>query len=268
MRTQDVIIKTIDDIPIVREAPVRVLGKNTEYKAIVDQDKETVSIVSNNYQLVQHRDIWQKIQEMKNLKVKKAVIYRDGKILHVELAEVRPKKIEMIDGDYMTRRIRIFNSYDLTHALSVQSFGIRLVCTNGMIAPVFTERFRGRHTYDSIDIDELNKYIKVAFEIWATTGSLLRRAEKMIVPVEDVLKYMKYLPKKYHKIIVENLDKKESVYVIWNETTRTITHDMTKNMQTGSLIRHQQEANNIFKILKAEDEEPWSNRPLPPTESS
>ena len=215
---------------------------------------------------MQHRDIWQKIQEMKQLKVKKAVIYRNGKVLLVELAEVRPKKLELLEGDYMTRRIRIFNSYDLTHALSVQSYGVRLVCTNGMVAPAFTERFRGRHTYDSIDIGELNKYINVAFEVWATTDQLFKKAEKMVVPVKDALKYMKYLPKKYQKIIVENLGKKENVYVIWNESTRTISHDMAKNMQTASLVRHQRQANNLFKILRAEDEPDWGNDPLPPTE--
>jgi len=266
MKIQDLIVKNIGDIPTVEEAPVRVLGKNTDYKAIVNSDKETVSIVSKNYQLVQHRDIWKKIHEMKQLKVKDAVIYRDGKVLLVELAESRPKKLELLEGDYMTRRIRIFNSYDLTHALSVQSYGVRLVCTNGMIAPAFTERFRGRHTYNSINIGELNKYIKVAFEVWATTNKLFKKAEKTIVPVKDALKYMKYLPKKYQKIIIENLNKKENVYVIWNESTRTIAHDMTKNMQTASLVRHQRQANNLFKILKAEDEPAWGNRPLPPTE--
>jgi len=267
MRSQDVIVKNIGDIPTVKEAPVRVLGKNTDYKAIVNSDKETISIVNKNYQLVEHRDIWKKIQEMKQLKVKEAVIYHNGKVLLVELAEVRPKKLELLEGDYMTRRIRIFNSYNLTYALSVQSYGVRLVCTNGMIAPAFTERYSARHTSNNINIDELNKHINVAFEVWATTGNLFKKAEKTIVPVKDALKYMKYLPKKYQKIIVENLNKKENVYVIWNESTRTITHDMAKNMQTASLVRHQRQANNLFKILKAEDEPDWGNIPLPPTES-
>jgi len=68
MRSQDVIVKNIGDIPTVKEAPVRVLGKNTDYKAIVNSDKETISIVNKNYQLVEHRDIWKKIQEMKHTK--------------------------------------------------------------------------------------------------------------------------------------------------------------------------------------------------------
>ena len=190
MEQEYVVIKKAEDIPGVKEEPVRVLRLDTDYKAIVETDtNETLSIVSDKYQLSPHRDVWNEIEKLKQYKITNGQLYKYGNAMIIELIDKKTEKEELIPdtGDYFERQVRVLNTYDLTRALSVQSIGLRLVCKNGMMAPGMIERFRKAHTYNNIDINEISKYVEFSMEACTQSGEILRLSAKQIVETKKTV---------------------------------------------------------------------------------
>jgi hypothetical protein len=251
MKWKESTIDSIHNIPWVQTVPVIIHNKDTGYKAIVNQEtQDTISIVSQAYQPIQHHDVYNTIASLKDYKVFGASIYRLGRMMMIELKESNPIQHELIPGDYFENRIRIFNSYDGSKALSVQSYGIRLVCTNGMVAPTLVHSYHKVHAFQNIDLAEVEKHIELAAELWGESKELIQAANKTTIDVNEVLEKFNFLPKKYTKIVRENLSQKETVYDTWNELTRTISHDMKPHVGTNNLVESQREVNKIFQLVK------------------
>ncbi len=250
MEQEYVTIKKAEDIPDVREVPVEVLEQGTDYKAIVETDtNETLSIVSDKYQLTPHSSVWAQVKTLGKFKVTRAQLYKYGNAMIIEIRDKVAQNIEVMPGDLIERQVRVINTYDLTRALSVQSIGLRLVCKNGAMAPGMVERFRKSHTYNNIDVNEIGKYVELSMEAWAKSGELLRLSAKQIVESKPTVEGLKF-PKKYTEIILEKLDKKNDIYTIWNATTETITKDIAPNIQTAGLLEFQYKANSVFQLVK------------------
>ena len=252
--SQEYVMKTLKSVPLVKEEPVLILGKKTDYKAIVDTDTtETLSIVSNDYQLLQHKEVYETIQNMGKYSFRDATLFNKGKALMIELEPAKNTKIELLPGDYIEPRVRIFNSYDKSRALSVQSFGLRLVCSNGMMAPGFSDIYHRSHMHQNIDIDMLSKQIDIAFVAWNNTPEILKKATQVEVEVGVVVDGIRHFSDKYKKIVTEHLDEKATVYDLYNELTRTITHDIAPNISTDRLVYLQKQANTVFKYVEDEN---------------
>jgi len=246
-------IESIYNIPWIQTIPITLYDKDTGYKAIVNPEtKDTISIVSNAYQPIQHHDVYDAVDKLGEYKICNASIYRRGRIMMIEVEEKSPIKQELLPGDYFHNRIRVFNSYDGSKALSVQSFGIRIICTNGMIAPVTVHNYHKVHAFQNIDLAEVEKNIELAKELWGESKELIRAATKVDINVAEVMEKFNFLPKKYTKIALENLDAKETVYDTWNELTRVVTHEMQPHISTNNLVETQKEVNKIFQLVKVE----------------
>jgi len=249
MRAQEIQINSIDDIPEVEEYPVRIKGKETEYKAIIEKETgKTVSITSATYQLVQHREVWNSVQQMTQY-LCRGKLCKNGKLLVIEL-EDKTDHFELLPGDYLRRGARIFNSYDLTRALTVQSYGLRLICKNGAVAPGMVDRIRKVHQYQNIEVPEIADYVELAMAAWSASAETLQLAARKTVIVKQALKLVQRIPEKYLKIVKDNLDETETVYNIWNELTRTIMHDAQPHIATPRLVKMQLIANRVFTILQ------------------
>jgi hypothetical protein len=253
--TNELTIENPKDIPIVQEAPVFVLGKQAEeYKSIVDAvTKQPLSIVSNIYHPIQHRTVYEKTLEEKEFKIAKALICNKGRTLIIDVIDKVKKEIEILPGDNIVRHVRVFNSYNRKKALSVQSYGMRLVCMNGMIAPGMVDRFRRVHTFKDIALTDISKYIKIGMEAWQQSARLIEASTKITIDIKETfkeLKFHKMFAKKYLKTIQDNLNKKETIYDTWNEVTRTLTHDAAQNISTEHLISLQERANRLFDVVR------------------
>jgi hypothetical protein len=249
IKMKEISIHNIQGIPVVFQQDIELFDKPTGYKALVDEKtKETVSIVTDKYQPIQHRAVWIEAEKQKNYMIKTAQLYNKGKSFMIELKERTPHKVELLPGDYLERGVRLFNSYNCTKALTVESYGLRLVCMNGMVAPMGIQRYHKAHVYNNIDINELGKYIELAMEAWVSSKEVFKKATQISMNVDKAIEKIGYLPKKYAKIITENLSKKETLYDIWNEVTRTITHDMAPNVSTNILVYAQKQANKVLTM--------------------
>lgn len=270
MKQKEILVSKQTDIPYAEEYPIIIRDNETDYKAIINPDtNNTFAIVSKDYQLVPHRDVYEQIMNSDKFEIKRSAVYKKGRTLMIEIVPTETEKIELIPDtkDYVEPRARIFNSYDTTKALSVEGYGMRLVCSNGMIAPGFTSRYRKTHSFTNIDINDINRNIELALNTWTTSAEQLQYANTKKVDVAYTLALSKF-PKRYLKPANELLLGKqtETVYNIWNALTNVVTHIVDDNVQTGTLVSYQKKANNVFKALNDPRAEPKLSSELPKLE--
>lgn len=261
----------LETIPLAEEQGLQLYNKPTGFKAIYNPDTKAVyTVTSDSYQLIQHRDVWNAIAKLAKFKVGDTALYKGGGVMVIELLPKTPIKEELIVGtkDFFEPRVRIINSYDTSKALSIQAYGMRLVCTNGMIAPGFVNRFKQAHTFQNIDIETLGDKIELAMNSWTATRDQIKQASTKRVNIEYAIHSVGKFPKKYadevRKLLKPKLD---TIYNVWNAFTNVLSHQMKENVQTGTLIKYQQRANKVFTLLNdPQAEEDWNPTQIPPTE--
>jgi hypothetical protein len=254
-------IKKVDDIPLVKLEPV--VMKNefpTDFVGVMeDKTNHTLGVGSTKYQLVQNRDVYNAILQLKDYKIMKAELHRFGRRMVIEVQPTKDLTVELLPKDKFSPMARIFNSYDGTRAVTVESFGMRLVCTNGMIAPVKGSwSSRNIHIGDSIDLNDLSDNITKAINLWEKSRKTITASSTLKVDSELALFYVGF-PQRYRKVAMETLKKEDTVYNVWNEMTRFVSHDMNgskgkqKSALHGRQIRMQKQANQVFDFLQMPD---------------
>ena len=253
----DIKIKDAKMIPEIKMVPVKIYDKETGYKAITTVGtNDTISIVTNAYQPVAHKDVYNEVKKLDKFKINNAMVLKGGRTLMLEITDIKPQEIEIFPGDSVIRQVRVFNSYDGTRALSVSSFGMRLICKNGAVAPGLVDRYKKIHTFKDIQISEISKYVELGMEAWANSKEVLVRASKTIVVVEDVLGKYKLLSGKYMEIVKTTVDKtadkgKDTVYNIWNAYTNVITHSVSEKTRMSKVVNLQRNVNKLFNLVPA-----------------
>ena len=98
-------------------------------------------------------------------------------------------------------------------------------------------------------IKKLEEQIEACIAVWQDTTELMERANETTVHVKDILEDIDFLPKKYMKIVTDKLKDEETLYNIWNEYTRVITHEIGPKVKTNGLLSLQKRANKILTIV-------------------
>jgi len=255
-------VSCLENIPDVELTPVKVLGQSTPYQAIVEKPTDrTLHVVSDVYQLLPHKEVFEAVDKLEDYNISLGQIYKDGKRLVIELSEKKEVKHELLPGDYYHRKVRILNSYDCSMGLSVLSYGMRLVCKNGMMAPGFQRRIHKVHAHGTINLDDLDKYVEYAMESWNNTDRIFQVAYHKVIKLEDAVAELKYFPQKYMDLVQKKVKDKDTVYNIWNAFTNVISHDISGNVNMDAVIWHQKQANKIFNLVKKDlkEEVKWAN---------
>lgn len=257
-------------IPLVDTAEITVRGIIEEgFKAIVNTEGKTIAVQKKTYQLVQHRDVVSELLNNDDFKQKyrivEATIYKSGCTMMLEIQPLQEQRIELVPGDFLAPSVRVFNSYDSTKALTVESFGMRLICSNGAVAPGGVDRYHKVHTHQNANITELSSQIEKAMKTWEVSSGTLKKAYTKIVDVEDTLKLLKNFPEKYLKIVKADLRRNDTLYNVWNALTSCITREMT--VSTSTLVNYQNMVNKIFNVLNDPEVDPLLNDSAPVTET-
>lgn len=120
------------------------------YRRVFREDRdETLSIVSDQYKLVQHKDALQPAVALlhgEGWGVKASRVERNGASAFVEL-ERRDKTVTIV-GQQVGERLMLRNSYDKSSSLSFTLGAIVLICGNGAVAPRGKVGFSGHHVGD------------------------------------------------------------------------------------------------------------------------
>jgi hypothetical protein len=257
-------------IPLV--TPETVFDKNgnelKNHKVIFNSEGVDIASQKMTYQVVQHRDVIDQLQKdpefNQKYRIDTATVYKSGCVLMLEVVPLQKTEVEIVPGDNIAPSVRIYNSYDSTKALIVESFGMRLICKNGAVAPGGVDRFHKAHTHQNADITQLNQAIEKAMATWEVSANTLRKAYTKNVDIEDTMKLLKNFPEKYKKIVIQNLRRIDTLYNLWNALTNCITFEV--NVSTSTLISYQNMVNKIFKVLSEDDI--TASTPLPETQNT
>lgn len=123
----------------------------------------TLSIMTDEYKLVQHREVMTPAVEVlgkDGWTVRASRVQRDGAAAFVELW--RPNHGVKVVGEQVGERILMKNTYDGTTQLSIQIGAVVLVCLNGAVVPgTGSAGFTSRHTGDVNDrVEFMHKNIR------------------------------------------------------------------------------------------------------------
>jgi hypothetical protein len=252
MKQYQIEVKKADDIPIAKEHPIVIEKHKTDYKAILDSnDGETISIVTNKYNLVQHKDVFDTVSKIPGYKIAKAMLYRNGGRMYVDMVSELNPKLEIMKKDDFIIKARVMNSYDGSSKLLVRSSALRVVCTNGMLAPVGRKSFPVKIHKGSVDISHLTGKVEEAITQWDTIAPVLRESMEKVVPTKLATQYIGNFPKKYIDNVIAGTKKKDSIYNIWNGFTYVLSHESGVNEKV--LMEHHDKVNKVFDLLKMDD---------------
>jgi len=237
-------------IPLVDEVILLAHERETGVKAIVDRKTmNTICVVNQENQIVQHNHVLKEVLKLKNYTIKKLLLMENGRSLLIEVTERTPQKIELLPKDYLECGARIVNDYTKNKGLSVQGYAVRLVCTNGITAPVNADKV-AVEAFGTADFnEELETKINSSFKVWEEQADLFKSANETTVHVKDILQDHAFLPKKEMEEVIGNLKDEESLYNIWNEYTRVIQHKLAPKKKTLNIIGMQKRANKILKVV-------------------
>ena len=246
---KELVLDDVKKIPKVDEVPLIAHERDTGCKAIVDlSTMETICVVKKDNQIIQHQQVYNEVSKLENYVIKRTLFMNGGQKMMIEVTERTPKKIELLPNDFLECGARIFNDYGKSRGLSVAGYGMRLICENGVVAPKVGRKMQIFAYGTSEFAKELEEQIAASIAVWQDTTEIMERANETTVHVKDILEDIDFLPKKYMKIVTDKLKDEETLYNIWNEYTRVITHEIGPKVKTQGLLSLQKMENKILTI--------------------
>jgi len=139
-------------------------GKVIEDKKVVfrSDNNEQLGVVGKKYGVIQNSDcfaFFNIICQKHNANICTVHEYNKGATVHL-LAEVKDKKFDARVGDEVGFRFNLWNGFDGLHKAQVSFGALRLVCTNGLVAPGKDfQSIEIRHTMNAVS--RMDQAVKV-----------------------------------------------------------------------------------------------------------
>jgi len=249
VRPKEILIEAENQVSKVDEVELDAHERDTGYKAVVDLNTMgTICVVKKDNRIIQHQHVIEEVNKLDNYIVKKTTLAHEGRVLTMELTEREPKQVELLPEDVMECGAHIINDYGKSRGLSVQGYGIREVCTNGMVGMANATKMQVDAYGTAEFAKELEEQIKASLDVWKDVGDLMKRANEIKVSVKDIYDTIDFLPKKYMDLVIDKFDDQESLYKIWNTYTEVITHEIGPKVQTAGKLSLLKRANKILEI--------------------
>ena len=249
MSESEIVIEADDKIPTIEEVELEAHDRDTGHKAVVDKSTmDTICVVPKDNYIIQHKHVLEELRKLDNFKINNILLSKAGARMEVELREIEPNKIELLPDDFLECGAKVYNDYSIPRGLSVSGFGMRLVCSNGMVAPKVSRKMAvyayGTNEFSTELLDQLN----ACFAIWQDPIVLetIKEAAETEVSVKDIIIEHDFLPGKYMKDVVDKLKDKASLYDIYNAFTEVITHTIAPNIKSEAATGLLRRANKII----------------------
>jgi hypothetical protein len=234
-------VATPELVPLYRMVPIR--GPSGEvlesYRGVEREDTGTVvSVVSDRYGLVQHRDIARAVHAVgqaldkpdlqvetlranPHFKAENIRLYAQGRRMEVKLVIGQKFKLDAQNEFYPA--VRVFNSLDGAWAVRAEAFGVRLACTNQLFAGArsFLE-FRELHLSSPSDLlGQMEKAIYEALDHFDGALDLYAQAMEQHIPVTEFVPALEGagLPQRHVKGMAAGLPDHFGS-VVWGEISR------------------------------------------------
>lgn len=204
-------------------------------KAVVRQDTgDVLGIVSDKYQLLEHKDVIQGFREaLKDIEhSEKITMKKNGAQMFAEY-RLSSIQVEVKPNDIVGLRLIVKNSYDGSNSLQIILGAFRLVCSNGMIIGkrffTYSQRHIGSET--GIKVEKLSANIsKMTEQFKDTLPSFQEMSRQQVVTEKDqmfdtkLVKLPQYLLDSALIVYEQSDDRTRWGY--YNALTSAITHDI------------------------------------------
>jgi hypothetical protein len=147
-----------------------------------------------------------------------------------------------VDGQDLTFRLAVQNSFDGSLRASFQVGMVRLICTNGMAAPVNTLNLTKKHT-TSLDVDFVGNALDSAVQSFHNAIPAFQRMSEMPITMKDGSNILfnladRKVMSERHAEAIETIwkaptfkeDSKRNLWNLYNACTQHFTH----NVEAGS----------------------------------
>jgi hypothetical protein len=219
------------------QAPVRFMGKDTRYKAII-KDSQLAAIVGKTYKLLPNEVVVEVAKEMADkvgavpFKEKENVIY-NKRSSRVFVSYILQDKEDIIGNDKVHPGFTLQNSIDATLAFSCSGFTYRTVCENGvMVGFRRLSAFYRKHTSGlEIEKDKIEKMVEntlkdteqvlKAYAIMAQeklTEEIAKNIAKLSRPLRP-----EYITVKKGELV--EFDQTKTLWDVYNDITAAIWHN-------------------------------------------
>ena len=123
------------------------------FKAMVNEEGDFITPVSDKYTTIDHQDVLTLVEEMLaqagiNVANRNLLLSDNHARLRARLwFEGARTKAEVLPGDTLQLGLQVRNSYDQSSGISLSFMALRLLCSNGMTGVGFDgDRYYHRHT--------------------------------------------------------------------------------------------------------------------------
>jgi hypothetical protein len=240
-RTTYLDVITPEEVPLYRMVPIKGPAGDVleSYRGVQREDTgQVVSVVSDRYGLVQHRDIARAVHTVAqaldkpdmtveslranpHFRAENIRLYAQGRRMEVKLVIGSKFKLDAANEFYPA--VRVFNSLDGAWAVRAEAFGVRLACTNQLYAGAesFLE-FRELHLSSPQDLlGQMEKAIYEALDHFDGALDLYSRAMEQRIPVTEFVPELERagLPQRHVKAMATGLPDHFGS-VVWGELSR------------------------------------------------
>jgi len=165
-------------------------------------------------------------------------VFKNGARLFADF--LSPDKHAVRVGDEVRVGVRVINSLDGSHRLSVVGLIHRLACTNGMVSASILERWSKKHLTGAFDPET---FATTVVEAIAEVAGVIPRLKRMTeIPVvlerfEEMMVWMG-MAERYRKVAREvwavpeitTLEDRGNLWHVWNIFTYLATHELPRHM--------------------------------------
>jgi hypothetical protein len=206
---------------------------------------EVFATVTDRYEILQNETL---LESSENLfKGKGLNVFKRKEVVTHGGARMRalydfPNIGAKVDGQDLTFRLAVQNSFDGSLRASFQVGMVRLICTNGMAAPVNTLNLTRKHT-SSLDVDFVGRALDHAVESFHNAIPAFQRMSEMPVSMKDGSRILfnladRKVMSERHAEAIETIwkaptykeDSKRNLWNLYNACTQHFTH----NVEAGS----------------------------------
>ena len=215
-------------------------------KALIRTDTDVVlNVVSNSYKLVPHADVFnpvaEAIQEMGlTVTEEKVSMAMDGG--YARYTWMLADEDTVLQGDKVRWAVTAWNSYNYESILNLALSAFRLICANGLMAPVNISggRIGGKHTAH-LDVDGAlqrledllasEKNVVEEWRRWADVKVVANRFEKVLKDTQDI-------STKAREAILATFDEGgDNVWIAYNAITWYATHQIVSRADRETITQ-------------------------------
>ena len=244
--------------------------RSDDHRGIWNVDKKKLStIASSRYAIIQHRDVIDALSNtLKNLNINVKGMIRqinDKMIGDVLFTDDKMTKLKDDSKEGIEIGFRFMNSYNKTSSFSMQLYGYRLVCMNGMVLGKAVQEFKLSMPHVGQDklINEISKEIEIFVNQSIASSKILQKYINNCIAdsfewkaTEKLIE--KLLKRKKHRLAITHIleknvgkGKKLTRWDFYNAFTEYATHNeqITPKVEELMQRRSQKILTTPMKIL-------------------